>query len=100
MPAVNDFSFIEVKHNIANRRRFSEISNINIYSTPIFANDDEMETCFPSSVAFGTRRRTAIIHTYSEPFDTGTNGSHISEESNNENIYSEPYISAENDIYS
>jgi hypothetical protein len=100
MPAVNDFSFIEVKHNIANRRRFSEISNINIYSTPIFANDDEMETCFSSSVASDTRRRTAIILTYSEPFDSEINRYNITEESNNENIYSEPYVSAESDIYS
>ncbi len=75
------------------------------FSTPQSSNADNNETAMPtvndfSSVAFSSRRRTASIHTYSEPFYTETNGYNISEESNNENIYSVPYILIENDIYS
>ncbi len=75
------------------------------FSTPQSSNADNNETAMPkvndfASVAFSSRRRTATIHTYSEPFCTETNGYNISEESNNENIYSQPYILIENDIYS
>jgi hypothetical protein len=75
------------------------------FSTPQSRNADNNEIGMPtvndfSSVAFGFRRRTATILTFSEPFDKEINGSNTSEESNNENVYSELYISAENDIYS
>ena len=95
---VNDFSLIQIKHNYGSgRRRHSEAISSSYYGSE---EGPEVETTFASSVLFNSGRKTSIIHTYSEPFDFDFSGQHIINETSEENIYSEPYSSTENELYS
>lgn len=91
---VNDFSLIQIKHFANNRKRYSEAKTSAYYG----CDDNEVETRFSSTVAFGSPQRTAIIHTYSEPIDCQFDEQNILSDNRSENIYSEPYCT-DNDIY-
>jgi hypothetical protein len=64
MSSDNQFSQNQMMHNRVNSSHLSQLSDIsNIYSTPLYDNNEEIKTSTSLSVGVGSKYKTPITQT-------------------------------------